>query len=53
MSFDDYQTAEEIREDRERLLSDFEDHLISNNYDVWWMSSEIEKFLDKRLKSNE
>ena len=48
MSYDDYPTAEEIREDNERLLSNFEDYLLFNNYDVWWMEETRKNFLDKQ-----
>ena len=48
MSYDEYPTAKEIREDNGRLLSAFEDYLLFNDYDVWWMEGAIKAFLDKK-----
>ena len=36
------------REEDQQLLSDFEDYLVENCYEVWWMEQAMIQFLNKK-----
>lgn len=35
---------------RRTVLEEFEAYLSSGNYDTWWMSSEIDRFLNEKAE---